>query len=173
MKIDYRLALLCLLASCGAPSRSIIATSGVRVGAASAEMEADDTMITAGGIHPGKAAGQEGKLRAIAVVVEKPGAGKCAIVACDVLMANRDLLDEAATRIEKSTGIPFANVLINCTHTHHAPSTCTIHGYERNTTFSRRLVEAIDVKIGMQGGSLDPPRRHRAGLKTRAYVHSP
>src|SRR5439155_801043 len=31
MKIDYRLALLCLLASCGAPPRSIIATSSRRL----------------------------------------------------------------------------------------------------------------------------------------------
>src|SRR5206468_1894001 len=53
-----------------------------------------------------------------------------------------------AWRIEKSTGIPFSNILINCTHTHHAPSTCTIHGYERNPVFSRRLVEAIVKAAG-------------------------
>lgn len=115
----------------------------VRVGAAAVDLEADDSMILAGGIHPARANGQEGKLRAIAVVVEKAGRGKAALVACDVLMTNRDLLDEAASRIEKATGIPFAHILINCTHTHHAPSTCTVHGYPRDETFSRRLVEAV------------------------------
>src|SRR2546428_762027 len=65
---------------------------GVRVGAASAEFEADDSMIIAGGITAGKATGQEGKLRAVAVVLEKEPFGKLAIVACDVLMMTREWL---------------------------------------------------------------------------------
>jgi neutral ceramidase len=68
----------------------------VRVGAAAVELEADDSMVIGGGILPGKATGQEGKLRATAVVIEKPGGGKVALVACDVLMMARDLLDPAA-----------------------------------------------------------------------------
>src|SRR6185436_1105112 len=45
--------------------------------------------------------------------------------------------------IEKSCGIPFAHVLINCTHTHHAPSTCTVHGYARDEVFSKRTADAV------------------------------
>ena len=55
---------------------------GVRVGAASTEFEADDSMIIAGGITAGKAKGQEGKLRATAVVLEKQPFGKLVLVAC-------------------------------------------------------------------------------------------
>ena len=65
-------------------------TAGLRVGAGSAEFEADDSMIIAGGIAPGKATGQEGKLRAVAVVLEKEPFGRLAIVACDILMITRE-----------------------------------------------------------------------------------
>src|SRR5689334_9640875 len=94
----------------------------LRVGAAEAEFATDDSMEIGGGILAGKAKGQEGKLRAVAVVVEKPGSPPVAIVACDVLMLNRDLLDPIVEQIAKDCGIPASNVLINCTHTHHAPS---------------------------------------------------
>ncbi len=149
-----RLGLVLLaLSSCAAPGPRE-ATSRVRVGAAAATIEADDSMVIGGGIHPGRAGGQEGDLRAVAVVVEKAAAGKVAIVACDVLMVARDLLDEAASRIEKETGIPLANVLINCTHTHHAPSTVDVHAYSRDPKFCRRLVEAIAKAVREANGRL-------------------
>ena len=52
-----------------------------------------------GGIGPGHATGQEGELRASAVVIEGPGGGKACLVACDVLMVERDVLDAAAREI--------------------------------------------------------------------------
>lgn len=119
------------------------AEPALRVGAAVAEFEADDTMVIGGGILPGRAKGQEGKLRAVAVVVEKPGAPPVAIVACDVLMMNRDLLDPAAEQIARECGIPASRVLFNATHTHHAPSSCTVHGYPRDEIFSRRVQQGI------------------------------
>src|SRR5437867_193185 len=118
-------------------------TSGVRVGTAAAEFEADDDMIIAGGITAGKAQGQEGKLRAVAIVLEKEPFGKLAIVACDILMMKREHLDPVEAEIEKSTRIPQANILINCTHTHHAPSTMVLHGYGLDQTFTRRVQRAI------------------------------
>jgi neutral ceramidase len=129
---------LCLSATVGRG-----AAPDVRVGAAAVELQADDDMVIGGGIMPAKVAGQEGKLRAVAVVIEKAGGGKVALVACDVLMLNRDLLDPAAEEIAKAIGIPVAHVLINCTHTHHAPSTVTIHGYARDELFCRRVQQAI------------------------------
>jgi hypothetical protein len=114
----------------------------LRAGAAAAEIEADDSMVIAGGIHPGRASGQEGRLRAVAVVLEQGGT-KLALVALDVLMVARDLLDAAAKEASAATGIPFENILINCTHTHHAPSTLKVHGYDRNPVFCERLGKAI------------------------------
>src|SRR4051812_9546297 len=115
----------------------------VKVGAATAELEADDDMVIGGSILPYKVKGQEGQLRAVATVIEKPGAGKVCVVACDVLMLNRDLLDPVTEEVAKALGIPESHVLINCTHTHHAPSTVTIHGYERDEVFCRRVQKAI------------------------------
>jgi neutral ceramidase len=118
----------------------------LRVGAASAELSADDSMVIAGGITPGKAGGQEGKLRCVATVLEKDRT-RLAIVACDVLMMTRETLDPVVAEIEGITGIPAANILINCTHTHHAPSTMRLHGYDIDDVFTKRvrhgIVEAI------------------------------
>src|SRR6266516_2844697 len=118
-------------------------TTGLHVGGAAVELEAADTMIIAGGITAGKAKGQEGKLRATAVVLERQPFGKLAIIACDVLMITRQHLDPVVAEIEKTTGIPSANVLINCTHTHHAPSTVILHGYGLDETFTRRVQRGI------------------------------
>ncbi len=127
----------------------------LRAGAASADIAADDDMVIGGGIHPGRARGQEGALRASAVVIaandgNDAGASTreaVAIVSCDVLMIRRDYLDPAARRIEKKTGIPFANVLINATHTHHAPSTTTVHAYERSEVFCERVRDAVVAAV--------------------------
>ena len=100
-------------------------------------------MIIAGGITAGKATGQEGKLRAVAVVLEQKPFGKVAIVACDILMITRQHLDPVVAEIEKTTGIPAAHVLINSTHTHHAPSTLLLHGYDADETFTRRVQRGI------------------------------
>jgi hypothetical protein len=117
--------------------------AALRVGAAAVELEADDSMPIAGGIHAGYVKGQEGKLRATAFVVEKPGSAPVAIVSCDVLMIQRDLADAAIAEIEKSCGIPAANVLVHATHTHHAPSTIKVHGYGRSEVFCQRLQAGI------------------------------
>ena len=134
------LLLACLFAT---SARAADPPPSLRVGAAAVALEADDSMVLAGGIGPGKAKGQEGELRASAVVVERPGAGKVAVVSCDVLFVTRDFVDRALAQIETKTGIPPAAVLVTATHTHHAPSTAVIHGYGRDETFVKRLEEAI------------------------------
>src|ERR1041384_2050259 len=75
-------------------------TSGLRVGTAAIALEADAAMVIAGGILPGKAAGQEGKLRAVATVLAK-SPNELAIVACDLLMLTREQLDPVMTEIQK------------------------------------------------------------------------
>ena len=128
------------------------ASAELRVGAAAVNLEADDTMILGGMIDGVKASGQEGELRAIAVVLEKPAGEKIALVACDVLMLTRDLLDPVREEIERSTGIPRSHVLVNATHTHHAPSTVTLHGYDRDERFcrvvQRAIVKAVQDAVG-------------------------
>jgi hypothetical protein len=136
---------LCLaaLSSGAAEARGAAPSPALRVGAAAVTLEADDSMVVAGGIGPGKATGQEGELRATAVVVGRGPSEKVALVSCDVLFVTRDFVDRALVRIEKQTGIPAANVLVSATHTHHAPSTAVIHGYGRDEVFTRRVEDAI------------------------------
>ena len=126
----------------------------LHVGAAAEDLEADDSMVIAGGITPGQATGQEGKLRAVAVVLEKQPFGKIAIVACDILMMTRQHLDPVVAELEKSTGIAAANILINCTHTHHAPSTMVLHGYGLDETFTRRVQRGIVKAVQRANASL-------------------
>ena len=115
----------------------------LRVGTATVALEADDSMVIAGGIHPRFVKGQEGELRVVAIVVEKPQQTKLAIVACDILMITRDLLDPVVDEIERECQIPAANIMIHSTHTHHAPSTMRVHGYDRDEVFCRRVGRGI------------------------------
>ena len=131
------------------------AAEALRVGAAAVNVPADDTMVLGGMMGPTWAKGQEGELRATAVVVEKPGAGKVAIVACDVLFVERDFLDPATAEIEALTGIPASHVLINATHTHHAPSTSKLHGYDRDQRFVAKLAECIVEAVRQANDRLD------------------
>src|ERR1700721_1088792 len=84
-------------------------TPAVRVGASAVELEADDDMVIGGSIMPGHVKGQDGKLRAVATAIEKPGSGKVVIVACDVLMLNRDLPDPVVAGGGPAAGMPPAN----------------------------------------------------------------
>jgi hypothetical protein len=129
------------------------ASSGLRVGASAVELEADDSMVIAGGITAGKASGQEGKLRVVAFVFEKNSV-KLALAACDVLMLARQYLDPVVAEIEKSIGIPATHVLINCTHTHHAPSTVQVHDYIAGEPFTRRVQRGIVEAVRQANANL-------------------
>lgn len=123
-----------------------LAAQALRVGAAAVALEADDSMVIAGGIGPGRAVGQEGELRATAIVVDKAPA-TVAMVTCDVLFVPGDLVDRALARIRKSTGIPPDHVLVSATHTHHAPSVTFLHGYGPDGRFVRTLEDAIVAAV--------------------------
>ena len=128
----------------------------LKAGAAAEVLSANDSMVIGGGIGPGKAKGQEGELRASALVIEDAHRHRVALIACDILMVERDILDRAARRIEKATGIPFDHILINATHTHHAPTTVTVHGYEREAAFTQQVEEKIVQAATKAAGRLAP-----------------
>lgn len=115
----------------------------LRVGAAAVNLRCDEKMVLAGMLGPRYTNEQEGELRAMAVVIEKPGQAKLAIVGCDVLWVPRSLADAAVAEIEKTTGIPPAHVLINASHTHHAPSTAPAYAFGMSLEFCEELREAI------------------------------
>ncbi|HVY71597.1 MAG TPA: hypothetical protein VHH73_16820, partial [Verrucomicrobiae bacterium] len=134
--------LVLLALNFSARSQPAALDNSLHVGTGVSELAADDGMVIAGGITAGKSNGQEGKLRSVAVVLEKAGT-RLAIVACDVLMMTRGTLDPVMAEIERNTGIPAANVLVNCTHTHHAPSTMRVHDYGPDDIFTKRVQAGI------------------------------
>jgi putative membrane-bound dehydrogenase-like protein len=117
--------------------------SGLRVGAAAVNFKSDDDMPLAGGLLSHYTKEQEGELRAVAVVVEKPGAETVALVTCDVLWVTRAMVDPAVAEIEKATGIPAKNILVNATHTHHAPGTAPAHGFGWSEKFANEVRRGI------------------------------
>ncbi|MBX9791793.1 MAG: hypothetical protein K2Y37_22960 [Pirellulales bacterium] len=122
---------------------SDVAAAGLQVGAAAVNFEADDSMVIAGGIGPWKPVGQEGQLRAVAIVLAHPTDGRFAIVACDVLFVTGEMVDRTKSAIGERLGIPPEHVLINATHTHSAPSTVRVHGYGPEPVFIERVVAGI------------------------------
>lgn len=157
MKIIVQALLLTVLAATSYVLGADVNQKGLplRVGAAAVNIKADDSMIIGGGIQGGTTTGQEGQLRAVAVVIEKPQTGKVVLAACDVLMLSRDLLDPVVEKITGTTGIPADGILINATHTHHAPSTVTVHGYKRDEVFCHRVQDAIVQAVQQAQGRLD------------------
>lgn len=141
LTVRFFVSLLGLFCLAAIPVSS--ANAQVRVGAAASELISDPNMIIGGGILGGTVPDQEGQLRVVAVVLEKPGEPKAAIVTADVLFLTKDFVDPALEEIEKTCGIPAANILVNATHTHHAPTTATVHGYKRDEIFCQRVREGI------------------------------
>src|SRR2546422_6021346 len=58
-------------------------------------------------------------------------------------MISRLHLDPVVAEIDKTTDIPSNTILINCTHTHHAPSTMVLHGYGLDETFTQRVQRGV------------------------------
>ncbi|MGB6041695.1 MAG: hypothetical protein WBF93_00945 [Pirellulales bacterium] len=143
MRFSLVLTLLCWLPAAG------LLASDLNVGAAAVNLQADDRMVIAGSIGPKFAQGQEGELRVTAVVIEKPGQTKLAIVSCDVLFVTREDADPALQEIENKIGIPVDHILVSATHTHHAPSTATLHGYGRHEEFCLRLRRGIVEAVAL------------------------
>ena len=132
------------------------AAADLRVGAAAENFSSDNDMPLAGYLESRFTKEQEGELRAVAVVVEKPAAGKVAIVTCDVLWVTKPIVDAALAEIEKATGIPPANVLVNATHTHHAPGTAPAHGFGFSPKFAAEVQRAIVQSVKDANSRLIP-----------------
>lgn len=151
MKIPLIIVLAALLRTASG------AVPDLRAGAAAVNLKADNDMPLAGSIEARYTTEQEGELRAVATVIEKQGAGKVAIVACDVLWVTRKIVDAALSEIEKTTGIPPSHVLVNATHTHSAPGVAPAHAFGWSEKFAgevqRGIVKAVqEANAHLQGG---------------------
>ena len=89
-----RLALAVLLISPGWAIRT--KAQELKAGAAAEALVASDTMVIGGGIGPGQSHRARGALAGIRRRDPGPHHERIALVACDVLMIHRDVLDRAA-----------------------------------------------------------------------------
>ncbi len=117
--------------------------SDLRVGAAAVDLKSTPEMPLGGYLEARFTHEQEGQLRAVAVVIERQGSPRLAIVECDVLWVPRKVADAAVAAIEKSTGITADHILINATHTHHAPSPAPAHAFGESPEFAAELTRGV------------------------------
>jgi len=101
----------------------------------------------------GRSPAQEADLRVAAVVLD--GDRRLCLVSCDTLIIPPDVMAAVTERIVAETGIPFPNLLVSATHTHHAPSTLDILGCRRDEGFCHRLQAAIVQAVTQACQALD------------------
>lgn len=137
------------------------AAADLSVGAAAVNLPCDDDMPLAGYLLSRFTREQEGELRAVAVVAGKPGSSeRVAIVACDVLWVPASITEPAVAEIEQTTGIPAANILVNATHTHHAPGTAPAHRFGWSAKFSNGVRDAIVRAVQEAAARATPATLH-------------
>ncbi len=74
-----------------------------------------------GGFRPVPSDHVHDELHARCLVLDS-GATRIALVVCDLLGAAQAVFDEARRLVTAETGLPGANLLMSCTHTHSAPN---------------------------------------------------
>ncbi len=146
-----------------------VGKSDLRVGAAAVNLRADDSMPLAGYLEARYTKEQEGELRATAVVIEKPGEPAIALVDCDVLWVTRAIVDPALEEISRTTGLAADHVLVNATHTHHAPGTAPAHAFGWSPEFAAEVQRGI-VKAVQAAHARLAPASFRFGVGTEQSV---
>ena len=93
----------------------------LRAGAASVDISPGPGIPLAGYPHfPRHNTGIHDPLMAACIVLDD-GATRVAIVCMDTLFFSRRYVQKVRQNTESSTGIPAANILICCSHTHSSP----------------------------------------------------
>ena len=93
----------------------------LKAGAATSNITPPLGVGIVGGFVPFPATHVHDELHARCLVLDD-GAGKLAIVVCDLLGIDRIVSDQARELIQKDLGIPLERILISATHTHSAGS---------------------------------------------------
>src|SRR5262245_23222568 len=92
----------------------------LRVGTAAVSITPPVGTPMAGYYTARAAEGVHDELYAKALVLEKEGT-RAALVALDLISTSHSLIKEARREIDRTTGVPGANVMISATHAHTGP----------------------------------------------------
>lgn len=100
----------------------------LRAGAATSNITPPLGGLIVGGFHPFPATQIHDELHVRCLVLDN-GETRLALVVCDLLGAAREMYDEARRLTHEQTGLPEANLLMSCTHTHSAVSALNTNRY--------------------------------------------
>src|ERR1043165_8219746 len=143
---------------CLAYSFSIHSQTTFRAGAAQVVITPPIGAPMAGYYHARGAEGTLDDLHAKALVLDD-GSTKVALVTLDLISTTLTLTHDAREQIEKTTGIPGANVMISATHAHTGPELAdrgsrsgiatdtAIGANNTTTTYTASLPEKISLAV--------------------------
>lgn len=121
----------------------LLALAGdVKAGFASADITPEPGAQMPGGFRPNHSKGVQDPLFAVAAVITD-GTTPLAIVGIDALFIGKHTVREARALIEKSAGIPGANVLVGASHTHTGGPILDCLGSDEDPAYSARVAKAI------------------------------
>ena len=120
----------------------------------------------------GPALGAHDPLYAKTLVLDN-GATQAALVTVDVLGLQRSVVANIRAAIAAQTGIPAANILIACSHTHAGPATMVLQGCgEVDPAYLQTLQERIVVVTGQAWANRRPARFGVGHGQVTAGVHN-
>jgi hypothetical protein len=113
--------------------------------------------------HPSDGVLQD--IKAKAMVIRDKGGAQAAIVTMDLIGMPRALADIVGARVEKQYGVPRAQLLLNCSHTHTGPlvghnlgNLFALSTADRQVVedYTRDLADKLVDLVGAAAGKLEP-----------------
>ena len=123
--------------------------SNLRAGVAKVDITPSEVagLIVSG--HTREVNGVRDPLRA-GVLILDDGETKAAMVTLDTIGAWEEMVQLTRSRIEQTTGVPAANVLVAASHNHSGP------GWKDNPIWARQLIDKLTAAAQTAAGSLRP-----------------
>jgi neutral ceramidase len=149
--------------------------AALRAGAATSNITPELGGEVVGGFAPFPCTHIHDELHARALVLDD-GKTKLALVVCDLLGMHRSVSLQARQWIEKEAGIPAANVLISCTHTHSATNALggPVRHYSSDvelTDYQRFVARRIADAVRRAANLLRPAQIAFGSLQAPEHVH--
>jgi hypothetical protein len=132
-----------------------LTTGDAKAGFGSADITPEPGAQMPGGFRPNLSKSVRDPLFAVAAVVTD-GTTPVAIVGIDALFIGKHTVREARAAIEKSTGIPPANVLVGASHTHTGGPIMDCLGSDEDPAYSARVAKAISKAVEDAWKALEP-----------------
>ncbi len=127
----------------------------LRVGAAEVDITPGLGVVLAGSLSPRYAEDVSYPLLSKAVVFDD-GDTQVVYVQNDLIVLVREQLEVAKARAEELTGIPAANMMMSCTHTHYAPSTLSMFEVEAEEEYVEWALQRIGDAVKLAQNRLEP-----------------